>query len=177
MILEILPLEQRVFDRYSSFLRSGIVETIKHAIVKQLQGITFSAKSDSKYWITMDGPEAFGGSDAAPRPKELVLMALGGCTGSDVVAILTKKRVPFDRLELRLTAHVRSEHPQIFTDIHVEYVLFGNDINPADLERAIELSTTKYCSVSAMIRESVTLTHSYTIEPVLAETPEQLETI
>jgi putative redox protein len=123
----------------------------------------------------MDGPETFGGSSAAPSPKELVLMALGGCTGSDVVSILTKKRVAFDRLELHLTAHVREEHPQIFTDIHVEYVLFGNDLQPADLERAIELSTTKYCSVSAMIRESVRLTHSYRIET--AESHEQKELV
>lgn len=151
------------------------MEKVKHASVRQLRGITFSAKSDSKYWITMDGPESFGGSNAAPSPKELVLMALGGCTGSDVVSILTKKRVAFDRLELHLTAHVREEHPQIFTDIHVEYVLFGNEIRPADLERAIELSTTKYCSVSAMIRESVRLTHSYRIET--AETHEQKELV
>ena len=153
------------------------MDKIKHAIVRQLRGITFSAKSDSKYWITMDGPEPFGGSDAAPRPKELVLMALGGCTGSDVVSILKKKRVPFERLELHLTAHVREEHPQIYTDIHVEYVLYGNNINPADLERAIELSTTKYCAVSAMIRESVRLTHSYRIEPGIVETTEQQELV
>jgi len=153
------------------------VDKVKFAIVRQLRGITFSAKSDSNYWITMDGPESFGGSDAAPRPKELVLMALGGCTGSDVVSILTKKRVPFDRLELHLTARVREEHPQIFTEIHVEYVLFGNNLNPADLERAIELSTTKYCAVSAMLRESVRLSHSYRIEPGVIESLEKNELV
>ena len=153
------------------------MDKVKFAIVRQLRGITFSAKSDSNYWITMDGPESFGGSDAAPRPKELVLMALGGCTGSDVVSILTKKRVPFDRLELHLTARVREEHPQIFTEIHVEYVLFGNNLNPADLERAIELSTTKYCAVSAMLRESVRLSHSYRIEPGVIESLEKNELV
>ncbi len=149
--------------------------TVKHAIVRQLRGITFAAKADSNYWITMDGPEAFGGSDAAPRPKELILMALGGCTGSDVVSILKKKRVPVEALEIHLTGNVREEHPQIYTDIHVEYVVYGNDIDPKDIERAIELSTTKYCAVSAMIGNSVRLTHSYRIEPSAAQAVEQQE--
>ncbi|HEV8538655.1 MAG TPA: OsmC family protein [Bacteroidota bacterium] len=138
--------------------------TIKQAIVKQVQGITFAAKSDSNHWITMDGPETFGGSDSAPRPKELLLMALGGCTASDVVPILKKKRVPLENLEIRLTANVREEHPQVFTDIHIEYVFYGDGIDPRDVERAIELSTTKYCSASAMLRASVKITHSYRIE-------------
>jgi putative redox protein len=92
-------------------------------------------------------------------------MALGGCTGSDVAAILTKKRVPYTTLEIRLSANTREEHPQIFTDIHIEYVVTGTGVNPADVERAIELSTDKYCSVSAMLKGVVTLTHSSTIVP------------
>jgi putative redox protein len=137
----------------------------KHAIVRQLHGITFAAKSDSNHWVTMDGPGEFGGSEAGPRPKELILMALGGCTGSDVVAILRKKRIPVDAFEVRLEADVQEQHPQVFTRIHVEFVFYGEGIDPRDVERAIELSTTKYCSVSAMLRASVNLTHSYRIEP------------
>lgn len=139
--------------------------TIKHAIVKQLQGITFAAKSESNYWVVMDGPESFHGSDAAPRPKELVLMALGGCTASDVVSILKKKREPVEDIEILLTGNVRDEHPQIFTDIHIEYVFYGEHINPVNIARAIELSTTKYCAVSAMLKGTVALTYSYRIEP------------
>jgi len=139
--------------------------TTKHAIVRQIEGITFVAKSDSNHWVTMDGPAMFGGSEAGPRPKELILMAVGGCTASDVVPILKKKRVPVDELEVRLTAETREEHPQVFTDIHIEYVVYGNGINPQDVERAIELSTTKYCSATAMLRASVNITHSYRIEP------------
>ncbi|HJW28296.1 MAG TPA: OsmC family protein [Saprospiraceae bacterium] len=136
----------------------------KHAVVKQLKGITFAAKSDTNHWVVMDGPEIFGGSEAGCRPKELLLMALGGCTASDVIPILKKKRVTIDGFELHITGHVREEHPQIFTDIHLEYVFYGEEINPGDVERAIELSTTKYCSVSAMLRETVNITHSYRIE-------------
>jgi putative redox protein len=135
----------------------------KTAIVKQLQGITFAARSDSNHWVLMDGPENFEGSNAAPRPKELLLFALGGCTSSDVVPILKKKRVPLKGYEVHLSGNVREEHPQVFTDIHMEYVFYGDGINPADVERAIELSTTKYCSVTAMLKESVKITHSYRI--------------
>jgi putative redox protein len=137
---------------------------IKQAVVRQVKGITFAAKSDSNHWVMMDGPEIFGGSEAAPRPKEMLLFALGGCTASDVIPILKKKRVAFDSLEVHLTAHVREEHPQVFTDIHIEYVVSGEEIKPADIERAFELSSTKYCAVSAMLRGSVKITHSYRIE-------------
>lgn len=143
----------------------------KQAIVKQVNGgVTFMAKGDSGHWVSMDGPTDFGGSNAASRPKELVLFALGGCTGSDVAAILRKKRVPLQGFEMRISATQAEEHPQVYTDIHVDYVFYGTDINPADVERAIELSTTKYCSVSAMLRASVKLTHSFRIEqPAVAE--------
>jgi putative redox protein len=137
----------------------------KHAVVKQLQGITFTAKSDSNHWITMDGPEALGGSDAGPRPKELLLMGLGGCTASDVVSILKKKHTPFENVEVHLTANVKEDHPQVFTDIHIEYIISGDGVNPADVERAVELSTTKYCAVSAMLRGNINITHSHRIKP------------
>lgn len=137
----------------------------KQAIVKQVNGgVTFMAKGDSGHWVSMDGPADFGGSNAASRPKELLLFALGGCTGSDVAAILKKKRVPLQGFDMQIKATQAEEHPQVYTDIHVEYIFYGTGINPADVERAIELSTTKYCSVTAMLKASVKLTHSYRIE-------------
>ena len=136
----------------------------KTAILKQIQGLTFAAKGDSNHWVTMDAPESAGGANAGSRPKELILFALAGCTASDVVSILKKKRVPVQDFEMHLTGTERNEHPKIFTDIHVEYVFFGENIPPVDVERAIELSTTSYCSVSAMLRPAVRLTHSYRIE-------------
>jgi putative redox protein len=135
----------------------------KKAIVKQIQGITFAGRADSGHWVTMDGPQEFGGSDSASRPKELILMALGGCTGSDVVSILQKKRVPVRNIELNITAEASETHPQVYTKIHVEFVVTGDGINPSDVERAIELSTTKYCVVSAMLKGNVELTHSFRI--------------
>lgn len=136
----------------------------KTATLKQIQGIAFAAKGESNHWVMMDGPESVDGTNAASRPKELVLFALAGCTASDVVNILKKKRVHVQGFEMQLTGHERDEHPKIFTDIHIEYIFHGENINPADVERAIELSTTKYCSVSAMLQPTVKLTHSYRIE-------------
>lgn len=137
----------------------------KRATVKQIEGITLAGKADSNHWVVMDGDPVFGGSNAGPRPKELILMALGGCTLSDVIPILKKKRVPFEKVEIHLDANVQEEHPQVYTDIHLEYVVYGNEINSADVERAIELSLTKYCSATAMLRASVNITHSYRIVP------------
>ena len=137
----------------------------KKATVRQIQGITFAAKSDSSHWVIMDGPADFGGSNAGSRPKELLLVALGGCTGSDVASILQKRKTPMTGFEINLTGTESEEHPKVFTDIHIEYVFYGDGIVPADVERAIELSTTKYCSVSAMLKASVKITHSYRIEP------------
>jgi putative redox protein len=136
----------------------------KQAIVKQVQGTTLIARADSTHWVTMDGSPTFGGSNGGSSPKELLLMALGGCTAMDVIPILKKRHSPVDNIEIRVEGNVRDEHPQVFSDIHVEYIIRGNGINPEDVERAIELSTTKYCAVSAMLCGSVNITHSFRIE-------------
>ena len=82
----------------------------KHsAVIKQINGITFAGKADSGHWVMMDGPEAFGGSNAGTRPKELLLIGLGGCTASDVIAILQKKRVKFDDFEINISAEEEEE--------------------------------------------------------------------
>jgi putative redox protein len=138
---------------------------VKTALVKQVQGVTFAGHSDSNHWVMMDGPQEFGGSNAATRPKELLLLALGGCTAHDVVSILQKKRVALDGFEIHITADQRDEHPQVFTKIHLEYVVRGSDIRPEDVVRAIELSESKYCSVSAMLRPAIPITWTYRIEP------------
>ena len=137
---------------------------VKTALVRQVQGITLAGNTDSNHWVVMDGPQEFGGSNAGTRPKELLLLALGGCTASDVITILQKKRVALDGLEIHITAEQRDEHPQVLTKIHLEYVVRGDDIRPQDVVRAIELSETKYCSVSAMLRPAIPITWSYRIE-------------
>ena len=137
----------------------------KEATIVQLRGVALAGRSDSNHWVMMDGEEKFGGSDAASKPKELLLMALGGCTAMDVISLMKKQRVAYTRFEVRLTGTVRDEHPKIFTDIHIEYIVQGNNIHEADIQRAIELSATKYCAVSAMLNKTVNISQSLRIEP------------
>lgn len=134
------------------------------AYIKQINGISFVGKTDSNHWISMDGPAEFGGYNAGIRPKELLLLAIGGCTGSDVVNILRKKKANLTNFEMNVTSELADEHPKVFTSMHIEFVFYGNNINEKDVERAIELSQTKYCAVTNMLNASVKITHSYRIE-------------
>jgi len=144
----------------------------KEIVLKQVQGITFVAKGNSSHWVVMDGSTDFGGNLAGSTPKELLLMALAGCTATDIVPILKKRRAPLQKLEINVKGTEREEHPRIFSDIHVEYVFYGDGLRTEDIERAIELSSTKYCSVSAILAASAPITHSYRIEAAeMATTP------
>jgi len=138
----------------------------KKSYLKQIKGLTFVAKGESNHWITMDGPEQVGGNNAGARPKELLLMSLAGCTGSDVVSILKKKRVNLTDFEINITAQQTEEHPKVFTELDLEYVFYGKDIKTKDVERAIELSTGTYCGVSAMLKKAMKINHTYRIEEV-----------
>lgn len=137
----------------------------KEIHLKQVKGNTFAAKASSGHWVMMDTKAEAGGSEGASTPKELLLTALAGCTSMDVIPILKKKRSPVAGYECIVKGVERDEHPKIFTEIHIEYVFYGDGIKPEDAERAIELSTTKYCSVSAMLSASCKISHSYRIEP------------
>ena len=138
---------------------------MKKAVIRQVHGMTFTAKANSNHWVAMDGSVEEGGSAAASSPKEMVLLGLGGCTGMDVSSILKKKRAQVDSFEIHITAEEAEDYPRIFTKIHIEYVFWGKNIRPQDVERAIEMSQTKYCSVTAMLRKSAEIIHSYRIEP------------
>ena len=81
---------------------------VKTALVRQVQGITLAGNTDSNHWVVMDGPPEYGGSNAGTRPKELLLLALGGCTASDVISILHKKRIELDGFEIH-TSRPNSE--------------------------------------------------------------------
>ena len=135
-----------------------------HIMQVRKGSITFAARTGSNHWIVVDGPEEFGGSDASARPKELLLLALATCTGSDIASILVKKRAQVEQMELNITAEESEEHPKVFTAIHIEYVFHGSAVDTASVERAIELSLTKYCGVHAMLKQATSITHSYRIE-------------
>jgi putative redox protein len=123
----------------------------------------FTGAAWSGHQVTMDAGTEVGGDDSAVRPMETVLIGLAGCTGMDVVSLLKKMRVDFTGLELNIRADKTEEHPHTFSRIDIEYVIRGPDIDPSKLERAIELSQDKYCSVSAMLRKHCPVNHSYRI--------------
>src|ERR1051325_8807080 len=99
----------------------------------------------------------------APTPMELVLIALGGCTGADVQSILEKKRQRVTSYEIEVRAERRAEHPRIYTKIEVIHHVRGHNVDPKAVAHAIELSETKYCSVSAMLQQAATVTARFEI--------------
>ncbi|MEK6570850.1 MAG: OsmC family protein [Bacteroidota bacterium] len=135
----------------------------KQAVVRHVKGLTFVGKATSNHWVAIDSSTNSEESPAAASPIELVLLALGSCTASDVVYVLQKKRLRFHGLEVHLTGERRDEHPRVYTKIHLEFVFHGDGLPQKDLEQAIELSQTKYCPVSAMIGKGTEITYTYKV--------------
>jgi putative redox protein len=132
--------------------------------LRQVDGLALAAKSGSNHWVTLDGPEEFGGHSGATRPMELILMGLAGCTSMDVLSILKKKRVSLVDFSVTVEAERADEHPKVFTNIKLHYVFTGKAIKSQDVERAIELSQTKYCGASAMLARSAEISYDYEIK-------------
>ena len=109
--------------------------------------------------IVMDADDKFGGEDSGPRPKALVIAALTGCSGMDVVSILNKMRVKFDSFEMKVETEVSGEHPKTYTRIHVIYEFTGENLEKDKLEKAASLSQDKYCGVAALLKKGAALTH------------------
>lgn len=130
------------------------------ATLKWTEGWQFVGRAGDGPAIVIDSHDGGGG----PTPMELVLMGIAGCTAIDIVVVLEKKRIPFDAFEVHISGERADEHPKRYTAVHVEYVLKGRDIKPKAVERAIELSETKYCSAIASINAEVTSSYKI-IEP------------
>jgi putative redox protein len=131
------------------------------ASIKWIGDEKFVATSPSGHAITIDSDRA---SNNAPGPMELVLMALGACTGTDVVSILKKKRQKLEELEVICSGERASEPPTVWIRLEILYRLRGS-LDEAAVKRAIELSEKKYCSVSAMLQKTATLTWRHEILP------------
>ena len=115
----------------------------------------FQAKNEA-------GGQALMG-DEHIRPMQMVLAALAGCSGVDVVIILNKKRVNFTDLQIKVSGKRADTHPKVYTDIHITYYIWGEDVKEKDVEQAIKLSEEKYCSVSAMLKSTATIHSEYKI--------------
>ena len=124
----------------------------------------FIAKSDSGHTLIIDGPPDHGGKNLGARPMEMVLMGLGGCTSIDVIDILKKSRQDVTDCVTQLTAERATTIPAVFTKIHIHFVVTGRNLKLRQVERAVELSATKYCSATLMLqRGGVEITHDLEI--------------
>ncbi len=125
------------------------------------KGLAFTSASDSGLTIPLDAEPEVGGGGEGFRPMELIAIGLAGCTAMDVISILQKKRQQVTRFEVRVHADRAAEHPKVFTHITIEYIVTGHHVEPAAIERSIELSVTKYCPAQAMLGKVCTIEHIY----------------
>ena len=96
-------------------------------------------------------------------PMELLLIAVAGCTAMDVLSILQKRRQTIDDFEVTASAERTEVHPRVFTHIVIDYLISGKGVDPQAVERAIELSKTKYCPAQAMLQPTIEVDHRYAI--------------
>ncbi len=125
--------------------------------------------------IMMDAHPEHGGTNAGPAPMDTLLMALAGCTGMDVIAILNKMRAPVERFVINVHAERAADHPRVLTAIHLRYVASGKGLEAAQVRKAVALSLNRYCSISAMLRKAVSLTHDVVVEDGAAEESEKIQ--
>jgi putative redox protein len=125
--------------------------------------MSFIAETGSNHLLAMDGAPEGGGRNLAPRPMEVVLAGTGACTAYDVVLILKRSRQDVTSCEAKLSAERATEDPKVFTRIHMHFIVRGKNLKPALVENAVRLSRDKYCSASAMLEKTATITTDFEI--------------
>ena len=131
--------------------------------VNWVDGMLMVGKSHSGHSITMDGPPEIGGANLGVRPMEMLLLGVAGCTMIDVVTTLKKMRQELTHCETKVNAERATDHPKVFTDIHIQFIVKGKDLDPKKVEKAITLSAEKYCSASIMLGKTASITHDFEI--------------
>lgn len=133
------------------------------ATIKWAGDVGFVGETESGHQVLMDGPPDHGGRNRGPRPMEMVLLGMGGCTAFDVIHILRKGRHAIADCIAHIDATRADADPKVFTRIHIHFVVSGQDLKPEAVARAIELSATKYCSASIMLGKTAQITHDFEI--------------
>lgn len=123
-------------------------------------GRRFEGRTAAGHSVVMDDKSG----NTGPRPIELLLLGLGGCTGFDVINILRKKRQVITGYEIQLEAEQRDEPPNVFTRVRVRHILRGRALDPTAVADAIRLSETKYCSAGAMLAKTAAIENSFEIQ-------------
>ena len=129
-----------------------------------LEGMAFESEVNG-HKIVLDAVESVGGKDRGPRPKPLMLLALAGCTGMDVVSILKKMRVELDNFTVEVEANLTEEHPKQYDEMKVIYKFWGKDLPMEKLEKAVNLSDERYCGVSAVYKKALKMSHEIQVNP------------
>ena len=127
-------------------------------------GAAFIGASENGRTIVIDGPPEGGGRDLGPRPMETLLLGMGACTAYDVLSILKKTRRQISDCKIEISSKRAGDHPKVFTEIHVHFIITGDNLKDTQVERAINLSAEKYCSASIMLGKTAKITHTYEIK-------------
>ena len=134
-----------------------------NARIQWVNGLCLVGESGSGHSVVMDGSEEFGGRNTGTRPMEMVLLGLGGCTAMDVLSILNKSHQPISDCVIEITATRAETVPKVFTVIHLHFIVTGQQLKEKLVKRAVDLSAQKYCSVSKMLENTVTMSHDYSL--------------
>jgi len=127
-----------------------------------LGGMAFETELNG-HKLYIDADESVGGKNSGPRPKALMMLALAGCTGMDVVSILRKMRVEYDSLTIGIEAELDDEFPKPYTYMKVIYKFKGKDLSLEKIQKAVDLSKERYCGVSANYKDSFPVEHEIRI--------------
>lgn len=133
------------------------------AVLTLQDGMHFTAVANSGYVVHLDTKAPEGEESRGASPMELLMISLAGCTAMDVISILRKKRQNVTGFEIRVHGDRATDHPKVFTDFELEYVVRGVGIDPAAVERSIQLSTETYCSAHAMLEKAAAIRTRFTI--------------
>jgi putative redox protein len=126
-------------------------------------GLAFTGSAEEGYLIPLDAKKAVGGHDLGFQPLQLFAIGLVGCTGMDVISILQKKRQEVTDFTVSADIQRADQHPKVFTKILITYTITGKNIDRDAVERAVELSETKYCGAQAMLNETAEISRKIVI--------------
>ena len=132
-------------------------------LIRKSGKFNFEAENESGFTVELDAKAAIGGEGKGFRPMEMLLIGLGGCSGIDMVNVLTKQKEPLDDIKIAINAtRKEAEMPPIFDVIDIHFDLFG-DLSTQKVERALQMTFDKYCSVSNILGRSATINFTYKI--------------
>jgi len=140
------------------------------ARVKWAHDMMFIGETDTGHAVVMDAAPDIGGRNLGPRPMELMLISLGGCSSIDVVLILKRSREAVSDCDVQIEAERADTDPKVFTSIKMHFIVSGNRLDAKKVERAIKLSHEKYCSASAMLGATAKLSYDFEIRDSAAAT-------